>query len=199
MAELWDDYTDVIITSIDESIKGKYKFSLRDILTNPSEFSSQPNIQTDVANMSNDVDNFIDNMLSSLNDEKKALDENLSKADDITKQLAKAISMYAKQNKIPFGVPVSLNRDETKDEVITVDSADSDVLALAEKLVASSTMVMDFTYKYGKSEIGSWFFSGMKNYVLDVYLPENNIIMLNASRDEIKDILNTSLMLLQGS
>lgn len=199
MAELWDDYTDVIITSIDESVKGKYKFSLRDILTNPSEFSSQSNIQTDVANISNDVDNFIDNMLSSLSDEKKALDENLSKADAITKQLAKAISTNAKQNKIPFVIPVSVNRDETKDEVITVDSADSAILALVEKLVASSTMVMDFTYKYGESEIGSWFFSGMKNYVLDVYLPESNIIMLNASRDEIKDILNTSLMLLQGS
>ena len=198
MAELWSDYTDFVIDNIDKSIGKKYKMSLRDLLTDPESFSSDPNIQNTIKSMADDVNAYIDQALSKMSAQKQELDDNLTKADSVTKQLAQSISMQAKQNRVPFIVPVSIDRDDTKEEVISLDSAGSDVLALIEKLAASSTLIADFTTQYDNSLIGNWFFSGPKNYTINVYLPDSDIISMQDSRDELLGLLDAASALIAG-
>ena len=198
MADLWSDYTDFVIDNIDKSIGKKYKMSLRDLLTDPESFSSDPNIQNTIKSMADDVNAYIDQALSKMSAQKQELDDNLTKADSVTKQLAQSISMQAKQNRVPFIVPVSIDRDDTKEEVISVDSAGSDVLALIEKLAASSTLIADFTTQYDNSLIGNWFFSGPKNYTINVYLPDSDIISMQDSRDELLGLPDAASALIAG-
>ena len=198
MADLWSDYTDFVIDNIDKSIGKKYKMSLRDLLTDPESFSPDPNIQNTIKSMADDVNAYMDQALSKMSAQKQELDDNLTKADSVTKQLAQSISMQAKQNRVPFIVPVSIDRDDTKEEVISVDSAGSDVLALIEKIAASSTMIADFTTQYDNSLIGNWFFSGPKNYTINVYLPDSDIISMQDSRDELLGLLDAASALIAG-
>ena len=198
MADLWSDYTDFVIDNIDKSIGKKYKMSLRDLLTDPESFSSDPNIQNTIKSMADDVNAYMDQALSKMSAQKHELDDNLTKADSVTKQLAQSISMQAKQNRVPFIVPVSIDRDDTKEEVISVDSAGSDVLALIEKIAASSTMIADFTTQYDNSLIGNWFFSGPKNYTINVYLPDSDVISMQDSRAELLGLLDAASAMIAG-
>ena len=198
MADLWSDYTDFVIDNIDKSIGKKYKMSLRDLLTDPESFSPDPNIQNTIKSMADDVNAYMDQALSKMSAQKQELDDNLTKADSVTKQLAQSISMQAKQNRVPFIVPVSIDRDDTKEEVISVDSAGSDVLALIEKLAASSTLIADFTTQYDNSLIGNWFFSGPKNYTINVYLPDSDVISMQDSRAELLGLLDAASAMIAG-
>ncbi|MCL5122734.1 MAG: hypothetical protein M1279_02070 [Candidatus Marsarchaeota archaeon] len=198
MADLWSDYTDFVIDNIDKSIGKKYKMSLRDLLTDPESFSPDPNIQNTIKSMADDVNAYMDQALSKMSAQKQELDDNLTKADSVTKQLAQSISMQAKQNRVPFIVPVSIDRDDTKEEVISVDSAGSDVLALIEKIAASSTMIADFTTQYDNSLIGNWFFSGPKNYTINVYLPDSDVISMQDSRAELLGLLDAASAMIAG-
>ncbi len=198
MAEYWSDYTDFVLTNIDKKISTKYKVSLKKLLGNPSKFASQPNIQATIKSLGDEVNSYIDNAIGTMPDAKKALNDSVLKADAVTKQLAQSISMQAKQHKVPVVRPVSVNRDETRDETVSVDDAGPDVLALVEKLVDSSTMIADFSYQYDNSTIGSWLFSGGKNYILNVFVPDNDVAMLEASRTEIITLLDAAGVMIEG-
>ncbi len=198
MAEHWSDYTDFVLTSIDKKISTKYKISLKKLLSGPSKFSSQPNIQATIKNLAEEVNSFIDTAIASMPDAKKALADSVLKADAVTRQLSQNISMQAKQHKVPVVTPVSIIRDETKEEIISVNDSTPDVLALVEKLAASSMLVADFSYAYQNASIGSWLFSGHKNYILEVFVPDNDVAMLEASRIEITDLLAAAGVMIAG-
>lgn len=198
MAEYWSDYTDFVLTNMDKKISTKYKLSLKKLLSDPGKFASQQGIQTTIKNLSTEVDSYIDGAIAGMPDTKKALTDTTLKADATTKQLAQSISMQAKQHKVPVVKPVSVVRDEARDEVVSVDDATPDVLALIEKLAGSSVMVADFSYQYENSTIGSWLFSGSKNYLLNVFMPANDVAMLEASRTEIQDLLDAAGVIIEG-
>ena len=198
MTDLWSDYTDFVIDNIDNTIGKKYKMSFRDFLTDPQSFSSDPNIQNTIKSMADDVNEYIDQALSKMTAQKQELDANLTRADSVTKQLAQSISMQAKQNRVPLIVPISVDRDDTKEEVISVSSADSSVLALIEKLASASSFIADFTTQYDNSMIGNWFFSGQKNYTINIYLPDSDVISFQDSRAELLALLDAASSLISG-
>jgi predicted RNA-binding protein with RPS1 domain len=45
--EMWSDYTDYVISSIDGKISGKYNLSIRDFLSNPAKYAKKENIKTE--------------------------------------------------------------------------------------------------------------------------------------------------------
>lgn len=198
MAELWSDFTDFVITNVDKKMGNKYKVSLRNLLSNPSKYASQADIQTVIKNMTQDVDSYVDQSVDAMPDESKKLDDALKKADSVTKQLSSTISMQCKQNKVPLVKPVSVDRDRTKEEAIFIDSAGSDVVSLAQKLIEISNLIADFSYQYRDAWIGSWLFSGKKNYTLNVYMPDNDVALLEASRNEITALLNGASAVVKG-
>ena len=198
MAELWSDYTDFVLTSLDKTFADKYKLQIRDIISNPDKYASQKDIEKTLTNMREDANSYIDSSISTMPEEKTALEDALAKADSITKQISDNLSVRAKQYKIPIVKPVSVEREVVKDEVISIDSANSDTLALIEKLTESSSYIADMTYTYNESLVGSWFFSGSKNYVLDIFMPDNDVALLEASRAEINDLIDSVLAVIRG-
>lgn len=198
MAELWSDYTDFVLTSLDKTFADKYKLQIRDIISNPDKYASQKDIEKTLTNMREDANSYIDSSISTMPEEKTALEDALAKADSITKQISDNLSVRAKQYKVPIVKPVSVEREVVKDEVISIDSANSDTLALIEKLTESSSYIADMTYTYNESLVGSWFFSGSKNYVLDIFMPDNDVALLEASRAEINDLIDSVLAVIRG-
>jgi hypothetical protein len=193
MAELWSDYTDSLISDIDEELGSKYgKMNLRKFLTNPARFADQPDIGTDFQNLRKDTDSYIDALFESLGKEKQDFEDNLIKADTMTAQLGNNISMQAKQLKIPFIKPALMERDDSTDEKLYVDTVNPDVFALIAKLVSNAVYIADNTYTYMDKRIGDWLFGGSRNYVLRVYMPQNRAMLLNDAREEINGMFDTA-------
>ncbi|MFI5412386.1 MAG: hypothetical protein ACHQX1_00660 [Candidatus Micrarchaeales archaeon] len=192
MAELWGDYTDILVNDIDGELGNKYgKMSVRKFLTDPSKYIS-PNIVSDSKKMRDDVNAYVDKRLEGMAEEKKALDNSIMKAETITNQLAQNISMNSKQNKLPFIKPALLERDLSKDEVIYIDYVDNGVMALIERLAASSTYIADNTGSFKDHKIGEWVFGGAKNYVLRVYVPQNDAMLTEMARDELNVLFDNA-------
>jgi|SRR5271157_5725792 len=198
MAELWSDYSDDIIKSIDRQISTKYKVTLRGLLTDPRRYAALPNIQMTIGNLKEEVAKYIDAQAKGMAAEKKDFEDSAMRADSLTGQLSQSISMQAKQNNIPIIKPVAVDRDTGKEEHIYVDSVDSGVSALVARLVAGSLLIADFGIEYGNYKAGEWLFSGSKNYVLTVYLPPNGYRLLQLSNDEIIGLLDAASDFIKG-
>ncbi len=192
MANIWSDDADIIIKRLDKDIAAKYKISLSDLLSNPDKFASQPSIVNTIINMKEDVDNSIAAMLNGMESERKKLSDDASKCDAITSQLAQAISLEAKQSKIPLIKSDNVARDESKDEVIYVKDAQGDILHMVERLVDASLLVVDMTATYNGNSIGEWLFSGNKNYVVRVSLDQNPALIIENSAAEIDALLDAA-------
>jgi hypothetical protein len=199
MADLWSDYSDGIIKSIDRQISAKYKITLRSLLTDPSKYASVPNILMTIDNLKEEVNNFMTDRFKGLDADKKSFEDATMRADSITSQIAQSISVQAKQSGVPMIKPIMVDRDTTRDEHIYIDSVDNSITALIAKLVSSSMLIMDSTTVYENYKTGEWLFSGSKNYLLTVYLPVNNYSVLQASREEITSLLDTASDFIKGS
>ncbi len=188
MANPWSDYTDEIISEVDDELGTKYKMSVRRLLAEPTKFMKIDGIGVTVRNMHEDVTNYVDDMLEDMADEQKKFENDVAKAVGITQQLSQNIMMQAKQNKIPFITPAAMERNEAAEEIIYIDNVDSNVLALAESFVKNANLIADFSYNYKDDKIGSWLFDGEKNYMLRVYLPPSQILYLETSKEELENL-----------
>ncbi len=198
MAELWSDYTDSLISDIDTQLGSKYgKMNLRRFLGNPGKFAEQPNIGADFQNLRKDTDAYIDALFADLGTERQEFEDSLLKADTMTAQLGNSISMQAKQLKIPFIKPALMERDDSIDEKIYIDTVNTDVFSLIEKLATNSVYIADNTEIYRERKIGDWLFGGRKNYVLRVYVPQNQAMILSNSRDEINGLFDIASALIK--
>jgi hypothetical protein len=121
-----------------------------------------------------------------------------SKADSITKQLSQNITSQARQNNTPVIRPVTMERDATREERLYIDAFDNSVISLVQRLVASSMLVADLGAAYKEYKIGSWLFSGNKNYLLSVYMPDNTLLSLETSRAELDNLLAAASDFIKG-
>ncbi len=184
MADLWTDYTDMLITQFDGTLGKNYKVSLRELLTDPLKYAGEDGISTQFQNMREDLIGFIDDSLGGFKEQKEQYEAELAKCHAITKQLSASISSKAALKKVPVIKPISMNTNKA-DEIINVDSASAEVVTLVEKLAQSSFLVADFTRDVDGKNVGSWLFDGTKNFIINVYLPPNEYASLTASKDEL--------------
>jgi hypothetical protein len=198
MADLWSDYTDSLITDIDSEMGSKYKMSLREILTDPGKYERQPNLDVTLSNMREDVDKYVDGLLTEMKEESRSLENDMAKVNSITLQLTQNISMQARQHDIALIKPAEIERDTDKDETIVLNTLDDQAIKLVEKLISKSLYVADFSYLYKTYNIGSWFFGGEKDYLIHVYVPENDALDLEMGREEIDSLIDDSIKLSKG-
>jgi len=198
MAELWSDYTDMMVGELEATVKSKYNLSLKKLLTNPMQFADDKTVSVKIDNIKEDVNKYLDDVVGQLEEERKALENNAVKSDSLTNQLNQRISLEAKQVNVPVIKPYAVARDETRDEIVYVNSVDSSTLALIDKLTNSSTFVADMTYKYKDYNIGVWFFSGQKNYVVSVALEPNPVLNVEGSRTELNMLIDNAKEILKG-
>ncbi|MCL5430035.1 MAG: hypothetical protein M1504_00990 [Candidatus Marsarchaeota archaeon] len=197
MAEIWSEYTDGIIKDVDSALGKKYKFTVRQFLKSPMDYASQPNVKNTAESMRKEINGYLDGILNGLTEQRKNLDARASKVNAITSQLSQNIAMQSKQNKIPMIKPVVIERDVTKEEIIYISEVDTGVLSLIEKLISNSIYIADYTGDYKDYKIGDWFFgSNNKNYSLRVYMPQDQIIMLEGAKAEINGLFDIAMSVL---
>lgn len=193
MADLWSDYTDVLIDVIDDQLKDRYGgITLRALLTTPSKFADKQNLSATVQEIHADVNKYIDDRFMTLEEQALDTDKNAAKCDSVTKQLGQSIVMEAKQNRVPLIMPAYMDRDTTRDEVIYISDVDASVSALVSRLIASSVFISYTFDTYKEYQIGTWFFSGDKNYVISAYLEPSEVINLTNSKAELDELLDAA-------
>ncbi|MCL4373406.1 MAG: hypothetical protein M1360_00380 [Candidatus Marsarchaeota archaeon] len=198
MAELWSDYTDALISDLDPDIKKKYGVALSELLSNPKDFADNENLSVTIGNIKEDVNSYIESQKQQALLREKNFNDMLERADSISQKISQRLSVTAKQNNVPLVKPVSIDRNSDNEEHIYVDSSDDSVIALAEKLAASSMMIADFTTEYNNFKIGEWYFSGHKNYTLSVYMPASNVMLLDTSKSELDTLLDAAAEFISG-
>ena len=193
---MWSDYSDYVISNVDKKIGNKYKPSLRELLTTPASYANTQNIKITMQNMKEAVNNFIDGIISSMGDQSKELEDALTVIESATSQLKQNISLQAKQNKVPMVKPVIVDRDASREDKVFVSNVNADILQLVQKFISESTFIADLSYNYKNVQIGSWLFCGPKNYSLNIYLPQNDVVSLEAARSEVLGLLDAASTLM---
>jgi hypothetical protein len=170
---------------IDKKIGAKYGVSLQAVLSDPSVLAKSGDARTIVENLRNEVNNYLDSVLTKMEDEQKKFNNDLENANMLYKKLNEQIRTKAANADVPFIKPISVDRDESKDENIVVAQYEVAVELLVDKLLSVSNYVADVSTDYNNYMIGTWLFSGQKNHVLSVNPPSSAILNIEASRDEI--------------
>lgn len=188
----WDDQTNQFILQLDKSVlEAKYKMKLYDVLMKPEQYIGRQDAVANITKMRADVDTFFKNAISNLGDEQKRFEGELQKADGIYKTIGDAVKDASTKAKLPFIKPMFITRDTKAEEVIIIEEFADPIEDLVLKLAKSANFVADFSIKYKKYNIGSWFFSGHKNYLLTVNAPTSIILTLERSSGEILSRLDT--------
>ncbi|MEM3781874.1 MAG: hypothetical protein QXT43_02860 [Candidatus Micrarchaeaceae archaeon] len=185
----WSEDTDRFVKDLDDSINKNYSVSFRDLLLNPGKYLAKKDFQSTFSSISKDVDAYFDGLLAQYKDEKAKLDNELESLTSQYHQIDAVIAGKASLARIPYIKPVAITRREAEDEVILLHNYDSNVDALVGKLVNASNYVADISVAYKQSIFGSWLFSGQKNYVLSLQIPESDVLTIETGRDTITYML----------
>ena len=59
-------------------------------------------------------------------------------------------------------------------------------------------LIADLSTAYKEYSFGSWLFSGNKDYVLSVFVPDSSLLMLEASRAELDGLLASASSFIKG-
>lgn len=198
MAELWSDFTGAVIKDVDKSTGGKFGFSIEDFLSEVPKYAGSDNIEVTISNMREAVNSHIDELLQEIPEQAKALEDSISRAGAVTKQISQNLAMQARQHNVPIIKPVRFDRGTTSEEMITIGIIDDQVLKLVEKLASESTLIADFSYQFKATQLGSWLFSGGKNYLLNVHVPPSDAYNLELARAELKGLFDAAGEYIRG-
>lgn len=192
----WDPQTDVFINEIDEIVSEKYGISFRDLLLNPGKYTTKKDMKATFQNIKTEVDNYFKALLSTYADEVEKVNNELESLTSQYKELDALIASKASLAKVPYIKPSSVTRKEQEEE-ISIKQYDPSLEPLVSKLVSISHYVADMSIKYKNNIIGSWLFSGSKNYVLTLEIPASDALVIQTSKDTIDMLLGTVEPLLQ--
>ncbi|MDE1827772.1 MAG: hypothetical protein KGH65_01275 [Candidatus Micrarchaeota archaeon] len=173
------------VKTIDKQIGEKYLLGLQDVITDPDVVAKKPNAKEILAGMKADTNAYFDSLLKNLEDESKRFNAELEGVSALYKQISEHIQAKAQSANVPVIKPVSVEREISKEETIVVSTDDTAIELLLARLIGASTYIADLSTSYKTYTIGSWLFSGSKNYNLSLNPPSSVILNIEASRDEI--------------
>ncbi len=191
----WDDRTDQFISAIDDLMgaESQQGIRLRDLLLNPTDYFSKPGIAETVEGIEKSVDSYFNEMLSGLKDEVRDLDQRLANTDLSYTKINELISVKSVSAGAPYIRPDSVYINPDEREELIVEQYTDDLDSLIGKLSNTSNYVADISGEYKEHKMGSWLFSGSRDYVLTIKVPTNIIMDIEQSRLSIRDMLDTIL------
>lgn len=179
------------VKAIDQKIGSKYDVSLYDVLNDPNSLKGNKNPKQVVIGMREDISTFFDSLTSRLKTEQDELDTQLGTADALYKRLNDVIRNKASFAGIPYLRPVDIIRDTGDEENIVVDKYDGSVDTLVTRLVGVVHYIADLSTKYKEFVLGTWLFSGNKNYLLTINPPSSILFNIEMSKREINQKLDS--------
>lgn len=193
MAKMFNEDTESLLKKITPAIKSKYNININDLFSDPKSFADDPSILDKIENIKADVSTTIDGIIASMGEAEKELENEMSKADSISKKIAQHISIHSKQNNIPVITPYLAERDDKINENIYIDNADDPILAFLERLISDSIFILSSTTAYKDYRISEFtFVTNSKDYTVRVNINLNPVFDLEYSRAEIFDALDAA-------
>lgn len=185
----WDEQTDLFIDDLNETLSNEYSINLRSLLMSPEKYLNKKGIGDTIKGMKEEVDSYFSKLLDGLKSEQEQLEKDLENATAQYKQVDAVISNKSAASRVPYVRPMLVNRNQNSEETIVVEQYSDNLDAFIGKLVGASNYVADLSTEYKGHFIGSWLFSGNRNYVLAVNPPVSPILVIENSRGVINDIL----------
>jgi transcription termination factor NusB len=187
----WDAQTDTFVFDLNAIISKKYGVNFRSMLLNPNAYVNKKDIDTTIKNVKGAVDDYFSQLLSGLKDEQERLEVELENATVQYKQVDSIIASKSAIARVPYVKPLYVNRNPDNEETIVIDQYKDNLDSFIGKLVNSSNYVADVSATYKQYSLGSWLFSGAKNYILTINPPASPILVIENSSTIIKSILDT--------
>ena len=191
----WSRSTEEALEKLDSSMLQRYKLSLRDIMSNPVEYSTKPGINDTINSMKREIDSYFSEILLSHAQEQKTLDAELKRIGDIYTKIDSIIESKAKELNIPYINPMEISRETSGEETIMIYDFEESIATLVNKLVENCVYVADLSTDYKDNPIGYWLFSGSKSRALSVNPPQSPLIEIQGSHDEINTALDSAMAL----
>ncbi len=188
----WDDSTDVFVRDMESDINDKYKVSLRELLSDPRKYQDLVGVSDIVEKIRGDVEAYFEDLLGGLQAEEEEFTKQLESADALHTQAGQAISSKSGIGRIPFVKPAAFDVGDQPVETVYVDNYDGQTDMLVTKLINGANYILDLSTSYRKYAIGNWFFSGSKNCLLSVQMPDSRILTVENSRDTIMAALDNA-------
>ena len=189
----WDEETELFVADLDATMQKKYALSFRNMLLNPQAYIGKKDMEQSIRVVKDDTEAYFAELLGSMVDEQQKLQAELESATAQYKQVNSVIENKSAMARVPYVRPMFITRNPDTEETITVEQYGEHLDSLIGKLVNSSTYVADTSAKYKEYFIGSWLFSGAKNYVLMINPPVSPILVIENSRNAIMRIIEDLL------
>jgi hypothetical protein len=181
-----------ILKRIAPNIKSKFGIDIEEFLRNPQGFSNDQDIANKIEQIEAELSEDIDEIIKSMGDAQKRFNDDMAKADAVSKKLGQAISIQARQLGIPMITPKDTDGFDNT-EMIYVDNADDNTLALAQKLLGMSNFVIGGALTYNEYKVSDWTFAtNSKNYAIRINIPSNPVLDMEYAKTEITDAIDAA-------
>lgn len=187
----WGAETEGMISDINQTVSKKYNISLRGLLLNPNRYAGKKDIAATVKKIKADVGVYFNQLVDEFKEEQDKLNTELEAADEQYRQIDSVISGKAAAARVPYVKPLYINRNLANEETIVIESYTNSIDSLLGKLVNSSNYVADTSTSYKEKRIGSWLFSGARDYTIAMNPPVNPLLIVENSSRLINDMLDS--------
>ena len=188
----WSDETDQFISNIDRQIVQTYGVSLREVLLYPEKFANTKDINKKLDDMKKDIDAYFDKMREGMKDQEDEFEKALEFADAQFTKIDGIVATKASLSRVPYMKPVYVDSDSSKSEEIFIDQYNNGLDALLTKLVNISNYIANVSNTYKKYTLGSWLFSGQRNYIITVSTPNSPVLMIDRLNNEIGNLVDSA-------
>jgi transcription termination factor NusB len=194
----WDEQTDIFVDDLNETLSKKYNINVRSLLMSPDRYLGKKGIGDIAKGIKTDTESYFSQILDGMKDEQTALDTQMENATAQYKQIDSVIASKSAVSRVPYVKPLFVNRNPDNEETVVIEQYSDDLDALIGKLVGGSSYVADLSAEYKEHKLGSWLFSGAKNYVLTVNPPASPVLQIESSRETINGVLDDILSRASG-
>ncbi|MEM3556044.1 MAG: hypothetical protein QXF56_04975 [Candidatus Micrarchaeia archaeon] len=191
---------DMIIDDIDNTIAGKYPFTLRDLLENPDDYSDIPDVGKEIDKLKKDIEEYFETKKAEAAEQLSKYKEDALKATRLAEKLEMVVKDKANSQKKPYVTPLFFVRKEDEDEVLFIDNYDPSFDGLIDELARRSMFVVNASMPIESYKVGRWVFVGEnKNRGVYVFFPLNPVGLFDVAKDQITLALDGIKMDLEAS
>lgn len=193
-----DKFTEGMLSRLDKDVKKKFGLSLIDVLEDPASYLSEKGFAVKLSKINDYVDQETERMLEQSKATTRSFHESIAKADNLTRRVGSYISAHARQNNIPMVKPASVELSMFRKSKFYISEIDDDTTKFLEKLIESSSFVVDMTKSYDNLKLGAWLFSGDKEYAVSIELPKNSVLLTRIARVDLLQQLKEASESIKG-
>ena len=193
-----DRFTEQMLNRLDKEVNRKFGLSLAAVIAEPSAFMNQKGFAVKLSRITDYVDRETERMMEQAKGASRAFHESAARADELTRKVGSCISSHARQNNIPILKPASVELPAADKNRFYINEMDDSTARFIERLVDSSSFVVDMTKSYDSLKLGTWLFGGERECIVGVHAPRNSLLLLRSGRAEILDLLKEAADSVKG-